>query len=210
MGSPLGVVIIVIGQLLIWFILAVIVLNRIVKAGPHEILVISGRRRIIQTQDGRRFIVGFRMLKGGRTFVWPFIERVDRLPLNIIPVEIKDPSIYMVDDYQVNVDAVAQIKIKGDDVSIAMAAERFLTKDEAWIGGVASQIIDGYLKSNLSVMTFEDLKRDRNTLVTKVLEQSSEDLGKMGIEVESFIIRDIRKTGATQPTASENAALKQV
>jgi len=62
------------------------------KVGPNEALIISGRKKRIVLADGTRKRIGFRYRLGGGTFVWPFLETVDTLPLDIINILIKTPE----------------------------------------------------------------------------------------------------------------------
>jgi flotillin len=183
---------IVVGLLFILFILGLIILNRIVKAGPNEVLVISGRRRWIRREDGTKFLVGFRMLKGGRTFIWPFIERVDRLSLELITLDVRTPEVYTSKGVPVIVDGIAQIKIKGDDVSIATAAEQFLSMGTAQIQNIALQTVEGHLRAILGTLTVEEAYSNRDAFAAKVQEVASTDLANMGLTIVSFTIRDIR------------------
>ncbi|HEX9743943.1 MAG TPA: SPFH domain-containing protein [bacterium] len=186
------IALIVVGILLILFILAVFVLNRIQKAGPNEVLVISGRRRKIKRDDGSVFDVGFRMLKGGRTFVWPFIERVDRLSLEIMTLDVRTPEVYTAKGVPIIVDGIAQIKIKGDDISIATAAEQFLSMGTDQIRNIALQTVEGHLRAILGTLTVEETYANRDAFAAKVQEVASSDLANMGLTIISFTIRDIR------------------
>ena len=67
------------GVIVVCIVLVSSFASRIRKAGPNQVMVISGLQRIVQGPDGTRYKVGFRLLKGGATFIWPFIERIDRL-----------------------------------------------------------------------------------------------------------------------------------
>jgi len=183
---------IVVGLLFIFFLLTWVVLNRIVKAGPNEVLVISGRRRWIRREDGTRFQVGFRMLKGGRTFVWPFIERVDRLSLELFTLDVRTPEVYTAKGVPIIVDGIAQVKIKGDDVSIATAAEQFLSMGVDQIRHIALQTVEGHLRAILGTLTVEETYSNRDAFASKVQEVASSDLANMGLTIVSFTIRDIR------------------
>src|SRR5262245_31049369 len=103
--------------------------SRYTKVGPNQVLVISGRRRQITDPDGTRREVGFRVVKGGGKFVWPVFEKVDILSLELLTIDVQQQQdVYTIKGVPVRVDGVAQIKVKGDDVSIATAAEQFLSK----------------------------------------------------------------------------------
>jgi len=184
--------IVVLGLLLIFFVLAWVVVSRIHKAGPNEVLVISGRKRWIKRQDGTKFLVGFRMLKGGRTFVWPFIERVDRLSLEIFTLDVRTPEVYTSLGVPIIVDGIAQVKIKGDDISIATAAEQFLSMSVEQIRHIALQTVEGHLRAIMGTLTVEESYSNRDMFASKVQEVASSDLANMGLMIVSFTIRDIR------------------
>src|SRR5438445_13508717 len=102
--------------------------SRYTKVGPNQVLVISGRRHRIIEQDGTARDVGFRIVKGGGVFVWPVYEKVDILSLELLTIDVQTPEVYTSKGVPVKVDGVAQIKVKGDDISISTAAEQFLSK----------------------------------------------------------------------------------
>jgi flotillin len=182
---------VVVGLLIIFFLLTWVVLNRIRKAGPNEVLVISGRRRWIKREDGTRFLVGFRMLKGGRTFIWPFIEKVDKLSLELITLVVQVHSVYTAKGVPIDVDGIAQIKIKGDDVSIATAAEQFLSMGTKQIHDIALQTVEGHLRAILGTLTVEQAYFNRDAFAAQVQEVASTDLANMGLTIISFTIRNI-------------------
>ncbi len=193
MGS--NIPFIAISLILLYFIFMWATLARIRKAGPNEVLIISGLRRMIRREDGTRFAVGFRMLKGGMTFVWPYIERLDRLSLEVMTVELRSPQIRTPKGSTIEVDAVAQAKIGSNDVSVALAAESLLSMEVDQIQAIVFQAIDGHLRRILGTSTDEALYTDWEALATKVVESAGKDLGKMGITVVSFIIRDVETRG---------------
>lgn len=92
----------------------------------------------------------------------------------------------------VKVDGVAQIKIKGDDISIATAAEQFLSKPTDEIKNVAMQTLEGHLRAILGTMTVEEIYQNRDAFASKVQEVAATDMQNMGLGIVSFTIRDIR------------------
>ena len=88
-----------------------------------------------QTQDhgaGRHAReVGFRIVKGGGTFVLPVLEKVDMLSLELLTIDVQTPEVYTSKGVPVKVDGVAQIKVKGDDISIAHGG-RTIFEQGAW------------------------------------------------------------------------------
>ncbi len=181
-----------VGIVFIIFLLLWVVLNRIVKAGPNEVLVISGRRRRLIDPSGKSRYVNFRVLKGGATFVWPFIEKVDRLSLELITLDVRTPEVYTIKGVPIMVDGIAQIKVKGDDVSIATSAEQFLSKGIEDIRRIALQTVEGHLRAILGTLTVEETYANRDIFAQKVQDVAASDLANMGLSIVSFTIRDIR------------------
>ncbi len=176
------------GLLFLVFLFGIVWASRYTKVGPNQVLVISGRE--IRLSTGEK--VGFRIVKGGGTFVWPVLEKVDFLSLEVMTIDVKTPEVYTVKGVPVVVDGVAQVKIKGDDVSIRTAAEQFLSKDAAEIMNVALQTLEGHLRAILGTLTVEEIYQNRDAFAVKVQEVASSDLANMGLTIVSFTIRDIR------------------
>lgn len=181
---------------LVIFLLCIVWARRYVKVGPNTVLVISGRKRIITDPDGKKRSVGFRVVKGGGAFVLPVLERSDLLSLELITLDVTTPEVYTKFGVPIIVDGVAQIKVKGDDVSIATASEQFLSKSQEEITRIAIQTVEGHLRAILGTLTVEEAYSNRDVFAQKVQEVASSDLANMGLTVVSFTIRDIRdKTG---------------
>jgi flotillin len=167
--------------------------SRYKKVGPNQVLVISGRRReMINPVTGQRERVGFRVVKGGGSFIIPVLERVDILSMEILTIEVEVRSVYTVEGVPVHVDGVAQIKVRGEDASIYTAAEQFLSKGPEGIVYVAHETLAGHLRAILGMLTVEEIYKDRDAFAQKVLEVSGSDLANMGLEIVSFVIKDIR------------------
>jgi flotillin len=156
-------------------------------------LVISGRKHRITDPDGAIREVGFRIVKGGGVFVWPVYEKVDILSLELLTIDVQqEQDVYTSKGVPVRVDGVAQIKVKGDDVSIATAAEQFLSKDTEAIKNIAMQTLEGHLRAILGTMTVEDIYQNRDAFASKVQEVAAGDMANMGLTIVSFTIRDIK------------------
>ena len=179
---------------LLLFILGGIFASRYTKVGPNQVLVISGRKRRITDPDGAVHQVGFRIVKGGGVLVWPVLEKVDILSLELLTIDVKTPEVYTSKGVPVQVDGVAQIKVKGDDISIATASEQFLGKSTDEIRNIATQTLEGHLRAILGTMTVEEIYQNRDTFASKVQEVAAGDMANMGLGIVSFTIRDIRDT----------------
>jgi flotillin len=124
--------------------------------------------------------------------VMPVKEKVDILSLEILTIDVQTPEVYTSKGVPVRVDGVAQIKIKGDDVSIRTAAEQFLSKTTDEIKSVAMQTLEGHLRAILGTMTVEEIYQNRDAFASKVQEVAAGDMANMGLGIVSFTIRDIR------------------
>ena len=170
----------------------IVYVSRYNKAGPNQVLVVSGRKHRVTDGAGDHATRGFRIVKGGGTFVWPVLEKVDILSLELLTIDVQTPEVYTSKGVPVRVDGVAQIKIKGDDVSIATAAEQFLSKSTDEIKNVAMQTLEGHLRAILGTMTVEEIYQNRDAFAAKVQEVAAGDMANMGLGIVSFTIRDIR------------------
>ena len=144
--------------------------------------------------DGTTTTRGFRIVKGGGTFVIPILEKVDLLSLELLTIDVQTPEVYTSKGVPVRVDGVAQIKVKGDDVSIATAAEQFLSKPVDEIKNIATQTLEGHLRAILGTMTVEDIYQNRDAFASKVQEVAAGDMARnaAGLSIVGFTIRDIK------------------
>jgi len=158
-----------------------------VKVPPNAVAIFSGRKR--KLPDGRA--VGYRMVKGGASFRWPLLEQVDYLSLNVftIPLEIK--RAYTLQGVPISVKAVANVKIKSDDISLAAAAERFLGMTHDQTQRVIFQTLEGHLRSILGTLTVEEINNDRQSFAQKLTSEAAVDLERMGIGVDVLTIQEI-------------------
>jgi len=170
----------------------VAIMHRYTKVGPNEVLVASGMKHKYLDPDGTVRTRGFRIKKGGGTFVIPMLEKCDILSLELMTIDVQTPEVYTSKGVPVRVDGVAQVKVKGDDISIATAAEQFLSKDTEEIKNVAMQTLEGHLRAILGTMTVEEIYQNRDAFAAKVQEVAATDMQNMGLGIVSFTIRDIR------------------
>ncbi len=173
------------------FALIFVYASRVKKVGPNEVLVISGRGEGHKGRDFQGIESKFRIVTGGRSFIWPILERVDDLSLEIMTIDITTPDVPTLQGVPVTVDGVAQTKIGSDQNSIRTAAIQFLSKSKDEIKYVAHETLAGHLRAILGTLTVEQLYKDREAFAQKVQEVSGEDMASMGLEIVSFVIKDI-------------------
>src|SRR5690242_2246322 len=192
LGGWGSVVFPVFGIVLVFIIFMAIWAGRYTKVGPNQVLIVSGRKHRIIGGDGTPETRGFRVVKGGGTFVIPVIEKVDLLSLELLTIDVQTPEVYTSKGVPVRVDGVSQIKVKGDDISIATASEQFLGKATDEIRNIATQTLEGHLRAILGTMTVEEIYQNRDAFAQRVQEVAAGDLANMGLGIVSFTIRDIR------------------
>jgi len=163
---------------------------RYTKCGPNEVLIISGRRHRLTEGEAKKQ-VGYRVIKGGGTFVWPVKEQVKRMSLELMNLEVRTADVYSIHGVPITVEATAQIKIKGDDQSIMTAAEHFLSRSKDDIMKTALQVTEGYIRSTISSLTPEEIYQKRRDFASKVRDGASQDLGRMGLEIVSLTIKSV-------------------
>jgi flotillin len=154
------------------------------KVGPNEVLVISGRR-------GRKRARGYRIVRGGGTFVWPIREQVRRLSLELMQFDVRTQETYTSHGVPVQIDGVAMVKIDGTDAGIERAAEQFLSRSRDDIVRTALQAVEGHTRAAVGGLSIEDIYRERQRLVAAVRDLAGPDLGRMGLEIVSLTVRNI-------------------
>jgi flotillin len=168
------------------FLLVSVFVSRYVKVGPDEALIVSGRKK--KLANGQ--VVGFRIVRGGATFVLPIFEIAKTISLRIMPLDVNS-SAYTSQGVQVTVDGIAQVKIDSSHEAIATAAEQFLSLKEEEIKRIATQTLEGHLRSIVGNLTVEEINQNRDVFAQKVQELAAGDLANMGLRIISFTIREI-------------------
>lgn len=188
---------------LIWVIVAAAAVAILILAmwrlyrnvGPNEVLIISGgRKHTVVDPDGAKRRIGYRMQIGGGTFVFPLIESYQTLSLEISTLAFKTPEVLTSTGVPVLAEGLAQVKVKGDDYSIRLAAEQFLGKDPGAIQDISRQILEGHMRSAIGSMTVEEMYRNRQGFADKVQESAAPELARMGLQLVSFALKDLTDT----------------
>jgi flotillin len=177
---------------IVFLILILAVAKRYRKVGPNQVMVISGRRHKVRAPDGRVDATGFRIRKGGGAFIFPLLERVDIMSLEVMTLDFTTPEVYTKPGVPIVVDGVAQVKIRGDEASIRTAGEQFLGKTVDEIKSIALQTVEGHLRAIIGTLSVEEIYRNRDQFAASVQEVAVADLANMGLEIVSFTLKDIR------------------
>ena len=207
-----------------WIVGGIIVLILLIKfiprykiAPPDTALIISGlirRNYKVRNPDGtistKKF--GYRIVRGGATFYVPAVQRIDQLDMSLTQVDIKTALPVPTKEYiSVLVDAVANIKIGSDDLSIATAAEQLLHYDSTQIKALAKDVLEGNMREIIGQMTIADLVQDRDKFAQESIKAAMSDMSNMGLEIINLTIQNFSdKDGNVIDTmAARNIAEKE-
>ena len=150
------------------------------KAGPHEALVVYGFR-------------GTRIVKGGGTVIFPLVENYRELSLQLMSFDVApQQDLYTKQGVAVTVEAVAQIKVKSDPESITTASEQFLTKTDQAREGLIRLVMEGHLRGIIGQLSVEQIVKEPEMVGDRMRGTCAEDMNKMGLEVVSFTIKEVR------------------
>lgn len=133
------------------------------------------------------------LVPGGRAFVWPSIQQVQRISLNTMTLQVESPCVYTSQGVPISVTGIAQVKIQGQNEDMLLTAcEQFLGKKESEIHDIALVTLEGHQRAIMGSMTVEEIYKDRKKFSKQVFEVASSDLINMGITVVSYTLKDIR------------------
>ncbi|MGI8475588.1 MAG: flotillin family protein, partial [Thermomicrobiales bacterium] len=150
------------------------------KVGPNQALIVYG-------------VGGTKVVVGGGALVWPMIQQARELSLELMSFDVTPQNaFYTRQGVAVIVEAVAQIKVKSDEVSIKTAAEQFLNKTPEERESLIRLVMEGHLRGIIGQLTVEEIVKEPEMVSEKVRSQVADDMSKMGLEVISFTIKEIR------------------
>ena len=150
------------------------------KAGPHEALVVYGIR-------------GTRVVQGSGTLILPMLEQCRDLSLELMSFDVApQQDLYTNQGVAVTVEAVAQLKVKSDPVSIRTSAEQFLTKTPVQREGLIRLVMEGHLRGIIGQLTVEQIVKEPEMVGDRMRSTCAADMNKMGLEVISFTIKEVR------------------
>ena len=168
--------------IIIFIVIIVFFRSTYLTAPPNKALIISGFRKIAGKP---------RVVIGGSTIRIPFLERVDEIGLDLIQVDIKTSSSVPTLEYiNINVYAVANVRVSSTSEAVVRAAENFLNKDADHIGYVAQQVIEGNMREIIGQMKLSELIQKRDIFAQKVQSSVQEEMARMGLEVVNLTIQN--------------------
>ena len=174
------IIIIVALVLFTTFALLSVIAKMFRKAGPNEAIIVYGFR-------------GPRVIKGGGAIIFPMVENSRQLSLELMSFDVApQQDLYTKQGVAVTVEAVAQIKVRSDHESILTAAEQFLTKTPDQREGLIRLVMEGHLRGIIGQLTVEQIVKEPEMVAERMRATCMDDMSKMGLEVISFTIREVR------------------
>ena len=168
-----------IGAVLGGIVVLVILCMGYVKAPPDQAYIISGLRK------HSRVVIGRASVKV------PFLERLDKLNLRLMPVDIKTSTAVPTADYiNINVDAAVNVKISNEADKLQLAAQNFLNQPTDYIARVAREVLEGNMREIVGRMNLQEMVSDRQKFAELVKENAGPDLASMGLDVVSFNVQN--------------------
>ena len=173
---------IIIGVVVILFV--VFILASYIKAPTDRALIVSGLRK------NPKFVIGKSALR------IPFLQRVDKLELKMISVDVKTKESVPTNEYiNVNIDSAVKIKVGSSKEMLEKAASNFLNKNEDYIRNSVGDVLEGNVREIIGQMRLEDIVQDRKMFAEKVQENAAPDMTRMGLEIVSFNVQNVTDEG---------------
>ena len=149
-----------------------------VKCPPDMVYLISGVRKEAKVVTGKA------------TLRIPFLERIDRIPLKLIQIDVKTNNVPTNDFINVDVDAVANVRISTKPELIRVAAKHFLNQNTSEISNNVQQILEGNMREIIGQMQLVDLVNNKQLFSQKIQENAMDDIEKLGLEIVNLNVQN--------------------
>lgn len=160
-------------------IVVLVLASGYVKAPPDKAYIISGVRK------DKKILIGRAGIK------IPFFERLDKLDLSLIPVDVRTTNEVPTADYiNVKVNSSVNVRIGKSPELLSNAMTHFLNLKGKDIGVIARETLEASIREIIGTMRLEDMVSNREMFTNEVLKTAVPDLAKMGLEIISFNVQD--------------------
>ena len=164
--------------------LLVFIASGYVKAPPDMAYLISGLRK------KPRVLVGQAGIK------IPFFERLDKLSLGAVQIDVKTKTAVPTAEYiNVRVDSTVSVRVGRSDEMIALAAQNFLNINRQEIATKINDLLEGNVREIVGQMKLTEMVSDRKAFSDKVQANVVPDLAKFGLELVSFNVQNFSDEG---------------
>lgn len=177
----MGTILTIVGVLILIVLFVILASVSYVKAPPDQAFLISGPHKDLKIISGK---AGFRI---------PFIERLDRLYLGAIGVDVKTRSAVPTMEYiNVFVDSNVNVQVSSDPKLMAIAAKNFLNQKREVIAEKAQEVLEGNVREIIGQMRLTEMVSDRQKFAKMILENAAPDMAELGLEIVSFNVQNFR------------------
>ena len=159
-------------------IILTILIGGYVKCPPDMVYIISGLRKKP------------RVIIGKATIRIPFLERVDKLTLELIQIDVKTHNVPTSDFINVDVDAVANVRIPNDPELIQVAARHFLNQKSDYIAKNVKEVLEGNMREIIGQMNLVALVNDKQLFSQKIQENAKDDIRNIGLEIVNLNVQN--------------------
>lgn len=160
--------------------------------GPDEAMIVTGsflgNKNVLTDESDRKI----KIVRGGGAFILPIFQQAELVSLLSHKLDVSTPEVYTEQGVPVLADGVAIIKIGSSVEDVATAAEQFIGKETEELQSEAQEVLEGHLRAILGTMTVEEVYRNRDRFAQEVQGVAARDLKKMGLQIVSFTIKDVR------------------
>ena len=139
-----------------------------------------------------------KILIGRAGFRMPLIERIDKLSLDVMQVDVKTSEAVPTNEFiNVTVDGVANIKISSNPELLEKAAEALLGMDKKQLIFLVTQVLEGNMREIVGSVGLKEMVQERQVVAEKIKENAVPDMQKLGIEIVNFNIQNFKDGAGT-------------
>ena len=150
-----------------------------VKAPPDMAYIITGLHK------KPRILIG----KAGIKI--PLLERVDKVFLGAIQIDVKTASsVPTIEFINIRIDSTVSVKVSQEPELLQLAAQNFLNASKGDIASRINDLLEGNLREIAGTMSLTSMVNDRKAFSEKVQENAVPDLRKLGLELVSFNVQN--------------------
>ncbi len=166
--------------------------SRYVKVAPDEIAVFSGRKYRYKDAEGNLQERGFYLLQGGGKILLPIVEKVEIIKIGAFQVEVEEENVPNKDNVGVNIKGVATCRLSIAESDMGNMITNFLNKSPDERIQFIQNILKGHVRSIVGNLTIDQLLRNRQGMNEQVVNESTPELKRLGIDVINLVIQDVR------------------
>ena len=166
-------------------VVLIVLISGYLKAPPDTAYIISGpsKKRILIGKAGWRM---------------PFFERVDKISLRVMQVDVKTSEAVPTNEFiNVNLDGVANVKVSSNPELLKRAAESLLGMKQDELVSLVTQVLEGNMREIVGSVGLKEMVQDRQGVAKKITENVVPDMEKLGIEVVNFNIQNFKDNAGT-------------